>query len=102
MDHKQRHKRLRLLIGKLNKERKKQTKKTDILCNDLIAAQRDFIKRLDTIRCTANFYEAIAGITEMSNLILLASKLIKDETADANVAFFLRQADPLRPASSEA
>jgi len=84
---------LRLLISKLNKERKKQTKKIDILCNDLIAAQRDFIKRLDTISFTANFYETIAGITEMSSLILIASKLIKDETADANVAFFLRQAD---------
>jgi hypothetical protein len=93
MDHKQRYRRLRLLISKLNKERKKQTKKIDILCNDLIAAQRDFIKRLDTISFTADFYETIAGITEMSSLILLASKLIKDETADANVAFFLRQAD---------
>ena len=93
MDHKQRYRRLRLLISKLNKERKKQAKKIDILCNDLIAAQRDFIKRLDTISFTANFYETIAGITEMSSLILLASKLIKDETADANVAFFLRQAD---------
>jgi hypothetical protein len=93
MDHKQRYRRLRLLISKLNKERKKQAKKIDILCNDLIAAQRDFIKRLDTISFTANFYETIAGITELSSLILLASKLIKDETADANVAFFLRQAD---------
>ena len=93
MDSKQRYRRLRLLISKLNKERKKQMKKTDILCNDLIAAQRDFIKRLDTISFTANFYETIAGVTEMSSLILIASKLIKDETADANVAFFLRQAD---------
>lgn len=84
---------MRLLISKLNKERKKQAKKIDILCNDLIAAQRDFIKRLDTISFTANFYETITGITEMSSLILLASKLIKDETADASVTFFLRQAD---------
>jgi hypothetical protein len=93
LDPKQRYGRLRLLISKLNKERKKQTKKIDILCNDLIAAQRDFIKRLNTISFTANFYEAIAGTTELSNLILLASKLIKDETANANVAFFLRQED---------
>jgi len=93
VDPKQRYRRLRLLISKLNKERKKQTKKIDILCNDLIAAQRDFIKRLDTISFTANFYETIAGITELSSLILLASKLIKGETADANVAFFLRQGD---------
>ena len=93
MDHKQRYKRLRLLISKLNKERKKQVKKIDILCNDLIAAQRDFIKRLNTISFTANFYETIVGTTELSNLILIASKLIKDATADANVTFFLRQSE---------
>ena len=93
MDHKQRYRRLRLLISKLNKERKKQAKKIDILCNDLIGAQRDFIKRLDTISFTANFYKTIVGTTDLSSLILIASKLIKDETADANVTFFLRQAD---------
>jgi hypothetical protein len=92
-EQRHRHRRLRLLISKLNKERKKQAEKIDILCNDLIAAQRDFIKRLDTISLTAHFYEAIAGTTELSNLILIASRLIKDETGDANVTFFLRQGE---------
>lgn len=93
MDHKQRYERLRLLISKLNKERKKQAKKIDILCNDLIAAQRDFIKRLDTISFAADFYETIVGTNDPSSLILTAGKLIKDEVTDANVSFFLRQAD---------
>ena len=93
MDSKQRNKRLRLLIRKLNQERKRQAKKIDILCNDLIAAQRDFIKRLRTISFTANFYEAITGTSELSNLILVASRLIKGETGDANVTFFLRQGE---------
>ncbi len=93
MDHKQRNRRLRLLVSKLNKERKKQAKKIDILCNDLIAAQRDFIKKLDTISFTANFYETIVGATDLSSLILTAGKLIKDEIPDANIAFFLCQAD---------
>jgi len=93
MDHKQRNRRLRLLVSKLNKERKKQAKKTDILCKDLIAAQRDFIKKLDTISFTANFYETIVGATDLSSLILTAGKLIKDEIPDANIAFFLCQAD---------
>lgn len=93
MDHKQRYRRLRLLISKLNKERKKQAKKIDILCNDLIASHRDFIKNLDTISFTANFYEAIVGTTDLSSLILTASKLIKDEICGANVTFFLRQTD---------
>ena len=93
MDDKQRQKRLRLLIKKLNKERKTQAKKIDILCNDLIAAQREFIKRLDTICFTANFFEAIIGTTDLSGLLVTADKLIKDEIPDANIAFFLRQAD---------
>ena len=93
MDDKQRQKRLRLLIKKLNKERKTQAKKIDILCNDLIAAQREFIKRLDTIAFTANFLEAIIGTTDLSGLLVTADKLIKDEIPDANIAFFLRQAD---------
>lgn len=88
-----RHRRLRLLIKNLNKKRKKQAKKIDILCNDFIAAQRDFIKSLKTISFIANFYESIIGITELNSLLYTAVKLIKEENADANVTFFLRQSD---------
>ena len=89
----QRHKRLRLLIKKLNRERKKQAKKIDILCNDLIAAQRNFIKKLNTISFVASFYESIIGTTDLSDLLSAAARLIKSENADVNVTFFLRQAD---------
>jgi len=95
MDHKQRHRRLRLLISKLNKERKKQAKKIDILCNDFVTAQKNFIKKLNTISFTANFYEAIVGTTDLNNLILIAGKFIKNEIPNASVALFLRRADDL-------
>jgi len=93
VDDKLRHKRLRLLIKKLNKKRKKQAKKIDILCNDFIAAQRDFIKSLKTISFIANFYESIIGITDLNSLLYTAVKLIKEGNSDANVTFFLRQSD---------
>ena len=93
MDHKQRYERLRRLFSKLNKERKKQAKKIDILCKDLIAAQRDFIKRLGTIGFTANFYESIVGMTDLSALLYTAAKLIRKQIADLSVAFFLRKQD---------
>ena len=93
MDHKQRHKKLRLLVSKVNKARKVQAKKIDILCNDIIATQRDFIKRLNTISFTANFYESIVGTTDLSSLLATSGKLIKNEIPDANIAFFLRQTD---------
>ncbi len=93
MDDNQRHKRVRLLVKKLNKKRKKQAKKIDILCNDFISAQRDFIKSLRTISFIANFYESIIGITDLNNLLYTAVKLIKEQNADTSVAFFLRQSD---------
>ena len=93
MDNIQRYRRLRLLVGRLNKERKKQARKIDILCNDFISAHRDFIKRLNAINVTANFYEAILGITDLSRLLYTAGKFIKDEIPDSNVVFFLLQPD---------
>lgn len=93
MDDKQRHQRVRLLIKKLNKGRKKQAQQIDILCNDLIAAQRNFIKRLKTISFAANFYESIIGTTDLNQLLCTAVKIIKAEIIDANITFFLRQAE---------
>jgi hypothetical protein len=84
-----RNKRLRLLITRLNKERKKQAKQIDILCNDFIAAQRDFIKSLQSISFAADFYEGIAGLTDLNELLCTAGKFIKNQVPDANVAFFL-------------
>ena len=93
MENKQRHRRVRLLIKKLNKKRKKQAKQIDILCNDFVGAQRDFIKSLKTISFIANFYESIIGITNLNSLLYSVVQLIKEENADANVTFFLRQSD---------
>jgi transcriptional regulator with GAF, ATPase, and Fis domain len=93
VEDKQRHRRLRLLLKKLNKQRKKQAKQIDILCNDFIGAQRDFIKSLKTISFIANFYESIIGITDLNSLLYSVVQLIKEENTDANVTFFLRQSD---------
>ncbi len=93
MEDKQRHRRVRLLIKKLNKKRKKQAKKIDILCNDFVSAQRDFIKSLKKISFIANFYESIIGITDLNSLLFSVVQFFKEENTDANVTFFLRQSD---------
>lgn len=93
MDREKRYKRLRQLVKNLNRERKIRAKKVDVLCNDMIAAHRDFIKRLDTIGFTAHFYESILGATDLNTLFYKASRLINDEVADVNLAFFLRRGD---------
>jgi hypothetical protein len=99
---KQRHRRLRLLIRRLNKDRKKQSLKIDILCNDLISAQRNFIKRLGIISFAANFYESIIGMTDLNKLLHAAAEFIKAENEDTNVTFFLRQeGDPILQKDSQ-
>jgi hypothetical protein len=93
VEDKNRRRRLRLLIKNLNKERKKQAKQIDILCNDFIAAQRDFIKRLNTITFAVNFYESIIGTIDLGGLLQAAVMIIRDQIAGANVTFFLRRGD---------
>jgi len=91
VDEKKRHKRLRLMIKKLNRDRKKQNQKIDILCNDLIEAQRTFIKRLGIINFVANFYESIIGTTDLNKLLYTAVEYFRAVNADVNITFFLRQ-----------
>ncbi len=78
-------------MSRLNKERRLHAQKVDILCNDLIEAQRSFIKNLDAVSFAANFYESIVGQTCLNNLLNETCELIKNEIIDASVAFFLRQ-----------
>jgi len=93
MEKESRQTRLRLLLKKLNVQRKTQARKIDILCNDLISAHREFINRLDTISFAARFYESILAAGELSSLLPRAGKLIEEQIPDANIAFFLRQPD---------
>lgn len=93
VNNEQRHIRLRRLTKQLNKERKRQGKQIDILCNDFIAAQKDFIKKLNVINFTSCFYESLLGTTDLNSLLYTAVKLIKEELEEASVTFFLHQAE---------
>jgi hypothetical protein len=81
------------MIKKLNRDRKKQNQKIDILCNDLIQAQRTFIKRLGIINFVANFYESIVGTTDLDKLLHTAVEFFRAENADLNITFFLRRGE---------
>ena len=93
MDQSQRQRRLRLLVKRVNKERKRQACKIDLLCNDLIAAQRDFIHRLDGIRFAAQFYKSLLGAADPQALLSRAARSIQEELPGTNVSFFLRRSE---------
>jgi hypothetical protein len=93
MSQTERNKRLRLLVKQLNKQRKQQASKTDILCNDLINAQRSFIDRLQDVVFAAEFYRSLLGSTELTHILMRAGRVLRQELPGADVTFFVRQSD---------
>jgi hypothetical protein len=93
MDQSQRQRRLRLLVKKVNKERKRQAEKIDMLCNDLIGAQRDFIRRLGGISFAAQFYKSLLGASDPQTLLSRAARSLQEELPATNICFFVRRSD---------
>ncbi len=93
MSQDERYQRLRLLIKRVNKERKRQANQVDILCNDLVAAQREFMRRLNSVGFAARFYKDLLGLTDLRTLLSRAGRIIREELPATGIVFFLRQAD---------
>ena len=91
MENDLRKKRLRAMIRQLNAERKKHAMKVDILCNDLVEAQKQFISKLNTIDFSSGFYKSIIGATDIDELFNQAAEVIENQVSGAEVAFFLRR-----------
>ncbi len=93
MSQTERYKRLRLLIKKVNLQHKQQAHKIDILCHDLIGAQRSFLHRLQDLGFAAEFYRSLLGCTDTNGVLARAARSIKQELPGTGVTFFLRQPD---------
>jgi len=93
MSQTERYKRFRFLVRRLNQQRKQQASKIDILCNDLIGAQRSFLQRLQDIGFAAEFYRSLLGSTDLDTILVRAGRVIQQELPGAGVVFFLRHAD---------
>jgi len=91
MKNNNRHKRVRLLVRKVNRARKKQAKQIDILCHDFVDAQRDYNRRLSVIGLTAGFYQSILGIHDLQMLLNVASEHMVETTDAAQVVFMIRR-----------
>lgn len=96
MSQSQRQERLRLLVKKLNKERKRQASQIDILCNDFIGAHRGFVNRLNGVSFAASFYKNLLGESDLRRLLMRAGQLLEKEVPGANITFFLRQPEGCR------
>jgi hypothetical protein len=76
-------------IRKLNAIRHKQAQKIDILCNDMVLANKDVIEQLGVLTYTVNFYESIAGEIDMTVLLDKAARQVRQFVKGSNVAIFL-------------
>jgi hypothetical protein len=94
-----RYKKLRYFVSGVNKARKIQAKQIDILCNDLIAAHRQFIKNLNSFSFAASFYETILGKTDLHEILNAAASLIIEQIPGSSVVFFLRRSCLRSPGS---
>jgi hypothetical protein len=99
MNNELRNKRVRELVSLVNQDRKKQRRQIDVLCNDLIGAQREFIKRLGRISFRADFYESIIATRDIDSLLQVTEELIFEEISDCEIAIFLYEGDNNQPHS---
>ncbi|MCD6393698.1 MAG: hypothetical protein J7M40_09340 [Planctomycetes bacterium] len=91
--NKSRYKRVCHLVRELNKRRRVQEKKIDILCNDMVSAHGEFIARLKPLVFGVSFYESILGCNDLSSLLDAAGKMIGSAVDKSNVAVFLLDGD---------
>lgn len=92
MDEK-RYKRVRLLVRELNKARRFQSKKIDILCNDMVSAYGDFVERLRSLEFMSIFYKALLGCSDLTSVLDTGAKLIGEAAGKSNVAIFLLESE---------
>lgn len=85
-----RYARLRSLLRQFNRQRRRQARQIDILCRDLIAAQRRFIKDLETISMAADFYRSILGLTDQARLMDIAAKTLTEHLISSSLLFYIR------------
>jgi len=76
-------------IRKLNAIRHKQAQKIDILCNDMVLANKDVIEQLRILTYTVDFYESISGEVDMTVLLDKGARQVRQFVQDCNVAIFL-------------
>lgn len=82
----QRNARVKQLVRTLNKVRRTQKQKIDILCNDILNAHGEFINHLKNFRFAADFFENLLEATTPDNLARCAGEFLTENLNDCSVA----------------
>lgn len=82
-----RQRRIRQLVRRVNRQRKKQARQIDILCNDLIGAQREFIRQLGTLNFAATYYRSILGVVDVPTLFGRTGQSLQELFPETHIVF---------------
>jgi hypothetical protein len=91
-----RQQRIRHLVRRVNRQRKQQARQIDILCNDLIGAQREFIRRLGTLSFATTYYRSILGVTDVETLFDKTGQSLQGLFPEAHIVFCRPGHEPWR------
>lgn len=91
MSQKNRNERVRLMVKALNKDRKKQARQIDLLCHDLIDAQRAFVRRLEAIGFAAGLYKSLLGVQDTEQILRILNNEVQLLLPSMDVNFVIRQ-----------
>ena len=89
-------KRIRRLVSRLNKARRAQAKKIDILCNDMVKAHTDFVGKLKLLNFVLGFYESLLAENDLSGILTKAAESVSNWIKGSNVAVFLAEDDSIK------
>lgn len=82
--------RIRKLVSELNKQRRLQSRKIDILCNDIIASQKNFLKQLKTMSLQLELYESLIGTADLESILNDFVDTAQNLVGNANIATWLQ------------
>jgi hypothetical protein len=78
------------MVRRLNRNRKIQAKKIDMLCGDFVKFNRGFLDQLKNHELTLTYYEKILGISSLELLLDTTAEFIQDSILTANVAIYVQ------------
>jgi hypothetical protein len=81
--------RIRRVVSELNKQRRLQSRKIDILCNDIVASQRNFLNQLKIMNLQIGLYESLIGEHGIEHVLDEAADTIETLVGGANIAIWL-------------
>lgn len=77
-------------MSELNKQRRLQSRKIDILCNDIIASQKNFLNQLKTMSLQIELYESLIGTSDLESILNDFVDTIQTLSGNANIAIWLQ------------